>query len=110
MSILSQIGLTLASSIGFATSTIVLSRAIESNSQSLLIAGLAALLTSYLPWLQLLSTSMSSTVVVTGLLSQSIVIFWAIGVVGEPLTWMRGCGLALALGAVIAFSVPTTKF
>lgn len=108
---LGQIGIAFVAACGFAGSTWAFRAALASEEHRLMLAwttgAFAALILSYIPYLILLSRSMSATIVLTGMMSQMLALTLAFAVYGEPMTPARVLGLAAALIAVLAFSLPT---
>ena len=101
-----QILLALVAACGFATSTWVFRKAMDSSDPRWLIAAMALLIVSYIPFVTLLGQSMSAAIVATGMLSQILALAIAFTVYGEPITLTRAFGLAAALLATLAFAVP----
>lgn len=108
---LEQIGIAFVTACGFAASTWAFRAALASGGQRGMLVwttgAFTVLILSYIPYLILLSRSMSATIVLTGMMSQMLALTLAFAVYGEPVTPVRAIGLAAALIAVLAFSLPT---
>ncbi len=96
----------LAASICFGLSTPAFKIGIETGDQRFTIGAFAVLSLGYVFFVQILASSMISAVVLTSMLSQAIAIAYGLVWLQEPLSVNRGIGMALALAATIAFSLP----
>lgn len=90
----------------FALSTFVFKHGIDTGDQRFTMAASAILFAGYAFYLQLLQGSMASAVVLTSMLSQIFALMLAFLWFQEPVTFNKGLGLVLALGATLAFSMP----
>lgn len=106
LSALQQAALALAASGGFAGSTLAFRVAFDASDPRWTIGAMTLLMGAYIPFLSLLGQSMTATIVVTGLLSQSLALMAAFAVYGEPVTPLRALGLVAAALAMLAFAIP----
>ena len=105
---LDQIALVLVTACGFAGSTWAFRTALDTNDHRRLLAAIALLILSYIPYLSLLGRSMSGAIVATGMMSQALALAIAFAVYGEPITPLRAFGLAAALIATLVFAIPVS--
>ncbi|MCB9931555.1 MAG: hypothetical protein H6844_19315 [Alphaproteobacteria bacterium] len=90
---LQEIGIAVVTACGFASSTWAFRAALASHEQRWTIiwtaSAFAALMVSYIPFLILLSRSMSAAIVLTGMIGQMLALGIAFAFYGEPITPMR---------------------